>query len=51
MSHKIPIIRYYVQDMSFSEISQALDDHGLQSKETSPPLPRSFTLPLNFHPY
>lgn len=31
VSHKIPVIRRYVQDLSFSEISQALGDHGIQS--------------------
>jgi hypothetical protein len=31
VSHKIPIIRRYVQDYSFSRISRALGDHGIQS--------------------
>lgn len=31
VSHKIPVIRRYVQDMSFSQISRALGDHGIQS--------------------
>lgn len=31
VSHKVPVIRRYVQDMSFSEISRALGDHGIQS--------------------
>lgn len=31
VSHKIPVIRRYVQDLSFSEISRALGDHGIQS--------------------
>jgi hypothetical protein len=31
MSHKIPVIRRYVQDLSLSEISRALGDHGIES--------------------
>jgi transcription initiation factor IIE alpha subunit len=31
VSHKIPVIRRYVQDYSFSRISRALGDHGIQS--------------------
>lgn len=31
VSHKIPVIRRYVRDLSFSEISRALGDHGIQS--------------------
>ena len=31
VSHKIPVIRRYVQDMSFSEISRALGNHGIRS--------------------
>lgn len=31
VSHKIPVIRRYVQDLSFSQISQTLGDHGIQS--------------------
>jgi hypothetical protein len=31
VSHKVPVIRRYVQGLSFSEISRALGDHGLQS--------------------
>jgi biotin operon repressor len=31
VSHKIPVIRRYVQDFSLSEISRALGDHGIQS--------------------
>ncbi|MFQ5343797.1 MAG: DUF1670 domain-containing protein [Anaerolineae bacterium] len=31
VSHKIPIIRKYVQDLSFSRISQALGNHGIDS--------------------
>jgi hypothetical protein len=31
VSHKIPIIRKYVQDLSFSWISQALGKHGISS--------------------
>jgi hypothetical protein len=31
VSHKIPVIRRYVQGLCFSEISQALGDHGIQS--------------------
>lgn len=31
VSHKIPVIRQYVQDLSFSWISQALGKHGISS--------------------
>jgi hypothetical protein len=31
VSHKIPIIRKYVQDLSFSHISQHLGKHGIPS--------------------
>ena len=31
VSHKIPVIRRYIQDYSFSRISRALGDHGIQS--------------------
>ena len=31
VSHKIPIIRKYVQDLSFSRISRSLGNHGLGS--------------------
>jgi hypothetical protein len=31
VSHKIPVIRRYVQDLSMSEISRALGDHGIES--------------------
>jgi len=31
VSHKVPIIRKYVQDLSFSWISQALGKHGISS--------------------
>lgn len=31
VSHKIPVIRRYVQDLSFSEISRELGNHGIQS--------------------
>ncbi len=31
VSHKVPVIRRYVQDLSLSEISRALGDHGIQS--------------------
>ena len=31
VSHKIPVIRLYVQDLSFSWISQALGKHGISS--------------------
>lgn len=31
VSHKVPVIRRYVQDFSLSEISRALGDHGIQS--------------------
>ncbi len=31
VSHKIPVIRRYVQGLGFSEISRALGDHGIQS--------------------
>ncbi len=31
VSHKIPIIRKYVQDLSFSRISRSLGNHGLDS--------------------
>ena len=31
VSHKVPVIRRYVQGLSFSEISRALGDHGIQS--------------------
>lgn len=31
VSHKIPIIRKYVRDLSFSRISQELGNHGVQS--------------------
>jgi len=31
VSHKLPIIRKYVQDLSFSQISQHLHNHGLRS--------------------
>ena len=31
VSHKVPVIRRYVQDYSFSRISRALGDHGIQS--------------------
>lgn len=31
VSHKIPVIRRYVQDMSFTRISQTLAGHGIQS--------------------
>jgi hypothetical protein len=31
VSHKIPVIRKYVQDLSFSQISQHLHNHGLRS--------------------
>jgi hypothetical protein len=31
VSHKIPVIRRYVQDLSFSRISRSLGDHGIQS--------------------
>lgn len=31
VSHKIPVIRKYVQDLSLSRISQQLGNHGLQS--------------------
>lgn len=31
VSHKIPIIRKYVQDLSFSRISRSLGQHGLDS--------------------
>lgn len=31
VSHKIPVIRRYVRDFGFSEISRELGDHGIQS--------------------
>jgi hypothetical protein len=31
VSHKVPVIRRYVQDLSLTEISRALGDHGIQS--------------------
>ena len=31
VSHKVPVIRRYVQGLGFSEISRALGDHGIQS--------------------
>lgn len=31
VSHKIPVIRRYVQDLSFTHISRALAGHGIQS--------------------
>lgn len=31
VSHKVPVIRRYVQDLSFSEISRQLGNHGIQS--------------------
>jgi len=31
VSHKIPVIRKYVRDLSFSRISQELGNHGIQS--------------------
>lgn len=31
VSHKVPVIRRYVQDLSLSEISRALGNHGIQS--------------------
>lgn len=31
VSHKIPVIRRYVQDLSFSQIARALGNHGIQS--------------------
>lgn len=31
VSHKIPVIRRYVQDFGFSEISRELGNHGIQS--------------------
>jgi hypothetical protein len=31
VSHKIPVIRRYVQDLSLSEISRALGNHGIES--------------------
>lgn len=31
VSHKVPIIRKYVRDLSFSRISQELGNHGVQS--------------------
>ena len=31
VSHKVPVIRRYVQDLSLSEISRALGGHGIQS--------------------
>lgn len=31
VSHKVPVIRRYVQDLSLSEISRALGDHGISS--------------------
>jgi hypothetical protein len=31
VSHKIPVIRKYVRDLSFSRISQQLGKHGIQS--------------------
>jgi len=31
VSHKIPVIRKYVQDLSFSQIAQHLHNHGLSS--------------------
>jgi hypothetical protein len=31
VSHKVPVIHRYVQDLSLSEISRALGDHGIQS--------------------
>lgn len=31
VSHRIPIVRKYVRDMSFSRISRELGDHGVQS--------------------
>lgn len=31
VSHKIPIVRKYVRDLSFSRISRELGDHGVQS--------------------
>jgi hypothetical protein len=31
VSHKIPVIRRYVQDLSMSEISRVLGDHGIES--------------------
>lgn len=33
VSHKIPVIRKYVQDLSFSTISQHLNHHGLRSMQ------------------
>ena len=31
VSHKVPVIRRYVQDLSLSQISRVLGDHGIQS--------------------
>jgi hypothetical protein len=31
VSHKIPVIRQYVQDLSFTQIARALGDHGVAS--------------------